>query len=132
MSLSRRAVIASTLATAAIGVGRGKAASNESPATILQLQRRNIEVNGKSASVYGIRQPNGTAGIATSVGDTFRVRVENQIDVPSLIHWHGMAPRDTSFRRLNRRHLFDIQPTPASPSGLALTIAPYCRLAELL
>ncbi len=62
------------------------------PATVLQLQRRNIEVNGKPASVFGIRQPDGTYGISTEVGKPFRVRVVNQIDQPSLIHWHGLAP----------------------------------------
>jgi hypothetical protein len=31
--------------------------------TLLQLQRRNIEVNGKAASVYGIGQPDGTFGL---------------------------------------------------------------------
>jgi FtsP/CotA-like multicopper oxidase with cupredoxin domain len=92
MSLSRRAVITSTLAIAAAGESHAPASGDESPATTLQLQRRTIEVNGRSASVYGIRQPNGTAGITTSVGNRFRIRVENQIDAPSLIHWHGMTP----------------------------------------
>ena len=92
MSLSRRAVITSALGTAAAGADFATASGDETPATILQLQRRGIEVNGKSASVYGIRRPNGTAGIITSAGDRFRVRVENQIDAPSLIHWHGMTP----------------------------------------
>ena len=60
--------------------------------TILRLERRNIEVNGRTASVYGIRQPNGTFGLTTEVGKRFRVRVENGIDEPSLIHWHGLTP----------------------------------------
>ena len=62
------------------------------PRTILQLQRRNFVVNGGPASVYGIRQPDGTFGITTGVGKPFRVRVENGIDEPSLIHWHGLTP----------------------------------------
>lgn len=96
MSLSRCDLVTSALATSALATaaaGAGCATTpDETPATVLQLQRRSIEVNGKSASVYGIRQPNGTAGVTTSVGDRFRVRVENQIDAPSLIHWHGMTP----------------------------------------
>ena len=60
--------------------------------TILRLERRNIEVNGRMASVYGIRQPNGAFGVTTEVGKPFRVRVENGIDEPSLIHWHGLTP----------------------------------------
>jgi hypothetical protein len=63
MSLSRRTVIISALATAATGIVRATAFGDETPATILRLQRRSIEVNGKSASVYAIRQPNRTAGI---------------------------------------------------------------------
>ena len=59
---------------------------------MLRLQRRGIEVNGKPASVFGIRQPDGTFGIRTEVGKRFRVRVENRIDEPSLIHWHGLTP----------------------------------------
>jgi FtsP/CotA-like multicopper oxidase with cupredoxin domain len=92
ISLGRRAVIASAVGAAAAGQGGSKAAADATPVTVLQLQRRDIEVNGKTASVYGIRQPNGAAGVVTSLGQRFRVRVENQIDAPSLIHWHGMTP----------------------------------------
>lgn len=66
--------------------------NNDSPPVILQLQRRLIEVNGKPASVFGIRQPDGTSGLVTDVGKRFRVRVENRLDEPSLIHWHGLTP----------------------------------------
>src|SRR5262249_9788668 len=60
--------------------------------TLLRIERRSMEVNGKSASVLGIRQPDGTFGIRTQVGDRFRVRVENTLEEPSLIHWHGLTP----------------------------------------
>ena len=59
---------------------------------MLRLLRRTIEVKGRSASVYGIQQPDGTFGLRTGVGKRFRVRVENQIEEPSLIHWHGLTP----------------------------------------
>ena len=94
--LSRRALLAggvSSLAAPAI-LARAQNSTDSAGAapTILRLERRNIEVNGKTASVYGIRQPNGTFGIATEVGKPFRVRVENGIGEPSLIHWHGLTP----------------------------------------
>jgi FtsP/CotA-like multicopper oxidase with cupredoxin domain len=92
MTLTRRSAITSALAVAAASPATRTAVAAEPPETILQLQRRDIEVNGKSASVYRIRQPNGTNGIVTKVGDRFRVRVQNQIDAPSLIHWHGLTP----------------------------------------
>ncbi len=62
------------------------------PFTILRVQRRSIEINGKPASVLGIRQPDGTPGLVTEAGKQFRVRVENELDVPTLIHWHGLTP----------------------------------------
>jgi FtsP/CotA-like multicopper oxidase with cupredoxin domain len=94
--LSRRALLAGGVATFAAPAILARAQNSTDSAgaapTILRLERRNIEVNGKTASVYGIRQPNGTFGLTTEVGKPFRVRVENDIDEPSLIHWHGLTP----------------------------------------
>jgi FtsP/CotA-like multicopper oxidase with cupredoxin domain len=97
--ISRRALLVSALAAASIRppTACAQAAAPRSgdstvPVTILQLQRRTIQVNGKSATVFGIRQPDGTSGIITEVGKTFRVHLENNIDQPSLIHWHGLTP----------------------------------------
>ncbi|HKI14519.1 MAG TPA: multicopper oxidase family protein [Roseiarcus sp.] len=97
--LSRRAVIAggvATLAGSAIAA-RAQTSPAETPSaaaapTVLKLDRRDIEVNGKTASVFGIRQPGGAFGLVTEIGKPFRVRVENGIDEPSLIHWHGLTP----------------------------------------
>jgi FtsP/CotA-like multicopper oxidase with cupredoxin domain len=91
MILTRRAVLASTFAGLAVR-SIGTASAEETPRTVLRLQRRTIEVNGKAAAVYGIVQPDGTHGAMFRVGDKFRVTVENQIAEPSLIHWHGMTP----------------------------------------
>ena len=91
--LSRRSVLLSTLAATAIRPGTAlTAAPPQAAPTVLRLIRRTIEVYGKPALVYGIRQPDGTEGLTTHVGDRFRVRVENRIGQPSLIHWHGLAP----------------------------------------
>jgi FtsP/CotA-like multicopper oxidase with cupredoxin domain len=89
--LSRRAILAGGAATLAASQIPARAQTS-SPPTILRLQRREIEVNGRTASVYGIRQPDGTFGLTTDAGKSFRVRVENGIDEPSLIHWHGLTP----------------------------------------
>jgi FtsP/CotA-like multicopper oxidase with cupredoxin domain len=97
---SRRTVVTGALAASACSPfairaqtsPAGKSGDYAGPPTILELQRRNIEVNGKAASVFGIRRPDGTSGITTVVDRPFRVRVENQIDEPSLIHWHGLTP----------------------------------------
>jgi len=98
--LSRRTVITGALAASASfrpiaqaqNPPAGGPAGNAAPKTVLELQRRSIQVNGKPASVFGIRQPDGTDGITTDVGKPFSVRVVNKINEPSLIHWHGMTP----------------------------------------
>jgi FtsP/CotA-like multicopper oxidase with cupredoxin domain len=90
--LSRRMVMSSAAAAAFTPIhGRAQSAGNL-PRTILRVQRRSIEVNGKPASVLGIGQPDGTPGLITAVGQNFRARVENHLDEPTLIHWHGLAP----------------------------------------
>jgi FtsP/CotA-like multicopper oxidase with cupredoxin domain len=89
---TRRAVLVSALAAAAVGPTVAHAQSGPAPITALLLERRTIEVNRKPALVFGIRQTDGTYGITTEVGKPFRVRVENKVDQPSLIHWHGLTP----------------------------------------
>ena len=88
--LSRRAVLAG--GAAALSASPLVARAQTSPPTVLKIAPRGIVVNGKSASVYGISQPDGVFGLFTDVGKPFRVRVENGLDKPSLIHWHGLTP----------------------------------------
>jgi FtsP/CotA-like multicopper oxidase with cupredoxin domain len=90
---TRRTLFLSALAAASIRAGTTRAATPEAAApTVLRLVKRTIEVGGKPSSVYGIRQPDGTKGLTIRVGERFRVRVEDEIGEPSLIHWHGLAP----------------------------------------
>ncbi|TMK14998.1 MAG: multicopper oxidase family protein, partial [Alphaproteobacteria bacterium] len=96
--LSRRAFLLSTLAAStASTLARAQPAptsggASGAPPTVLRIARRGIEVNGKPASVLGIRQPDGTFGITTQVDKRFRVHLENTLNEPSLIHWHGLTP----------------------------------------
>jgi hypothetical protein len=66
---SRRAFLLSAVtASTASTLARSQTASQpnsggSSAPTLLRLERRSIEVNGKPASVFGIRQPDGTFGI---------------------------------------------------------------------
>jgi FtsP/CotA-like multicopper oxidase with cupredoxin domain len=90
--LSRRAFLVATAASAASTLARAQPNADTALPTVLRIERRNIEVNGKPASVLGVRQGDGTFGIRTEVGKRFRVRLENRIEEPSLIHWHGLTP----------------------------------------
>jgi len=91
--LSRRAfLVSAAAASTATTLARAQPNAEKAPSKVLRIERRSIEVNGKPASVLGVRQPDGTFGIRTEVGKRFRVRLENKIEEPSLIHWHGLTP----------------------------------------
>jgi FtsP/CotA-like multicopper oxidase with cupredoxin domain len=88
--LTRRDFLELSLAAGAASWVSGAAA--ERSRTVLHIERRSIEVNGRIASRIAITQPNGFAGLVTDVDRPFCVRLENRLDVPSLIHWHGLTP----------------------------------------
>jgi len=91
--LSRRAfLVSAAAASAATTLARAQPNTEQAAPTVLRIERRSIEVNGRPASVLGVRQGDGTFGIRTEVGKRFRVRLENKIKEPSLIHWHGLTP----------------------------------------
>lgn len=97
LTLSRRRLLASaatTLVGAALTAKFMAQAANAAAgdATVLRAASRSIDVNGKSAKVFGLIQPDGTSGILTKAGSQFRVRLENHSDEPTLIHWHGLLP----------------------------------------
>ena len=58
----------------------------------LMVDRRTIEVLGKSASVFGIRQSDGTPGLTLDAGAPFQVDLVNTAGEDVIIHWHGQKP----------------------------------------
>ena len=62
------------------------------PITTLRIDRRTIEVMGRAASVFGIRQADGASGITLDPGDQFRVELVNGLSDETIIHWHGQKP----------------------------------------
>ena len=63
-----------------------------STATTIRATKRTLEINGKAANVMGLLQPNGTQGMSSVVNDPFQVTLDNQLPVPTAIHWHGLHP----------------------------------------
>lgn len=86
ISVSRRTALGMVLAAPLVRPAMAGAATG------LSVIKRNIEVNGKAASVYGLAGPNGKAGLTMKFGEAFRVRLTNAIDVETLVHWHGLTP----------------------------------------
>ncbi|WP_011583190.1 MULTISPECIES: multicopper oxidase family protein [Chelativorans] len=62
------------------------------PPLRLAIASRTIEVNGRAARVFGLLQPDGKQGIELDAGSSFDVELTNEIDEPTMIHWHGLTP----------------------------------------
>jgi FtsP/CotA-like multicopper oxidase with cupredoxin domain len=60
--------------------------------TVIRATKRTLDINGKAAPALGLLQPNGTQGMSCVVDDLFNVRLNNELDVPTAIHWHGLHP----------------------------------------
>lgn len=58
--------------------------------TVLRVKTRQIEVDGKAVTRYGIEQDDGTFGLFLNEGDPFDVQLVNELNVDTLVHWHGM------------------------------------------
>src|SRR5262245_58674649 len=87
MALTRRSVLAAT-AGLAVASSAARAASQK----ILRLHTRVIEVGGKAAKRYRVCQPSGARGLTLDQGGALDVRLENNLTVPSGLHWHGLNP----------------------------------------
>jgi FtsP/CotA-like multicopper oxidase with cupredoxin domain len=103
MLLSRRKFLLTSAvgATAALA-GPAAWGASSSPATgsangtgvgrRLLIETRSIEVNGRAATMLGLRQPNGTRGLFLDPGERFLVELDNGLKEPAIVHWHGQSP----------------------------------------
>ena len=60
--------------------------------TVLRATKRTLDINGKAANVLGLLQPNGSQGMSCVADELFNVRLNNELPVPTAIHWHGLHP----------------------------------------
>jgi FtsP/CotA-like multicopper oxidase with cupredoxin domain len=58
--------------------------------------KRQIEVRGRLASIYGLTDANGKSGVFANEGERFTVAVENRIDDGLILHWHGQTKADAT------------------------------------
>ncbi len=89
LSLTRRHFLAGGTATALAMVL--PSAPHADQGRLLVAASRQIEVEGKAATVFGLTGPDGRPGLTFAPGDAFNVTLENCLAEPTLIHWHGMT-----------------------------------------
>ncbi|WP_373371351.1 multicopper oxidase family protein [Microvirga sesbaniae] len=94
--MNRRSFLSMTAfaSLAATPVGRTLAQTPGAPSALkpLRIVKRTIEVNRRSASVYGLLGPDGRPGLTFTEGEEFRVRLVNESGEPTTVHWHGLTP----------------------------------------
>lgn len=88
--LSRRSFLAASAATSAALFFPGLARA--SGAMSLTATTRTLDIRGKSATVYGLLNAQGTSGLILDPGARFAVDLKNTLDIETLIHWHGQIP----------------------------------------
>jgi len=90
-TLSRRGFLAaSATAIAAAHLPRVAFAQSAAPLA-LAAATRTLDIDGRAATVYGLVGPGGQ-GLTLDPGQRFRVDLTNNLDVGTIIHWHGQIP----------------------------------------
>lgn len=82
---TRRSFLAGASALSLTGLARPALA--QSPTLV--VASRQIEVLGRSATVFGISGPDGRPGLRAREGDRFTGQVQNDTDAGLVMHWHG-------------------------------------------
>ena len=93
--ISRRQFLASAAACGLASAVPPLIVSSASAAggrSLLRAETRTLDIGGRAATVLGLVQPNGAQGLSLTAGQDFQVRLENALDAPTLIHWHGLIP----------------------------------------
>ena len=89
--MNRRDLLLAGLAGSSL-MGLPRFALAEPDPQLLTVAKRVLEVKGKAATVYGLTGPGGKPGLSMMLGEHFRVRVKNDTDSDTIIHWHGLTP----------------------------------------
>lgn len=91
ITVSRRGFLAAGSAMLAFAHLPGIAAGQGTAPLSLRASSRTLDINGRAATVWGLAGPSGQ-GLTLEPGARFRVDLTNDLDVGTLIHWHGQIP----------------------------------------
>ena len=91
MMMTRRGFLAAGTATlAATHLPAFAGQQQEAPLRLIATSRV-LDVKGRAATVFGLAGPSGQ-GLVLDPGQRFRVDLTNELQEPTLIHWHGQIP----------------------------------------
>jgi FtsP/CotA-like multicopper oxidase with cupredoxin domain len=120
--LSRRGFLAASAALAApLILPRGLRA--DIPPRLLRATTRTLDIGRRAVSVKGILNDQGTTGLILNPDETFRLDLVNELDTPTILHWHGQIPPNAQdgvpdmpqpALAAGERRSFDFAPTPGT------------------
>src|SRR5246127_3272676 len=91
-TFSRRRFLSTALVASMLPILPGEVRASPSASKRLVATTRVLEVNGRSAKVFGLTGPGGRSGIRLAAGERFRVDLVNGSGARTLVHWHGQLP----------------------------------------
>lgn len=71
-----------------------RATAGRTLARTLQAQPSTVDIGGRTVSTWTYNGALPGPEIRARVGDTLKVRLENQLPQPTTVHWHGIALRN--------------------------------------
>lgn len=90
-TLSRRGFLAASAALAApLFLPSGLRA--DTAQRLLRATTRTLDIGGRAVSVKGILNDQGTTGLILNPDEAFRLDLVNELDTPTILHWHGQIP----------------------------------------
>jgi FtsP/CotA-like multicopper oxidase with cupredoxin domain len=91
-ALSRRSILLSGLATMTVAGVAAQPSPAQASLTPLRATTRTLDVDGRAATVLGLLREDGGHGIELAPNERFRVRLQNTLAEPTIVHWHGQIP----------------------------------------
>ncbi len=90
-TLSRRGFLAASASAIATAQMPRLALAQTLTTIPLSATTRTLDINGRAATVFGLAGPGGQ-GLVLDTDERFRVDLTNDLDVETIIHWHGQIP----------------------------------------
>jgi len=90
--VTRRHFLTAAGALAASPALIGTAFAQGTKGMSLRATTRTLDINGRAATVYGLENAAGGQGLILDPGQRFAVDLTNDLDVETIIHWHGQIP----------------------------------------
>ncbi len=90
-TLSRRGFLAASAALAAPLILPFGLRAKTAP-RLLRATTRTLDIGGRAVSVKGILNDRGSTGLILNPDEAFRLDLVNELDTPTILHWHGQIP----------------------------------------